>query len=100
MDWEDTKAKQVKSCDYGWKIAVTVFAMLNPRTVRLRSCDYTTFEARIITDVEPKDLVYPEGWYYAKGHFRNKHQSTTGVYSEIAMIYSDGSFHHENYCTL
>ena len=59
-------------------------------------------QALIVTDTEPKDLVYPEGWYYAKGSFRNKHMSSTGIYSEVLMMKSDGSFWGDEakYCTL
>ena len=44
----------------------------------------------VVTDVEPNDLIYPEGQYYAQGAFRNKHLSTTGIYEEAKMLTSNG----------
>ena len=73
----------VKSCDYPAKIALKVFEMLNYGNLEVQGVGQAMY---ILTDVEPKDLKYPEGWYYAKGNFRNKHTSSTGVYSEIIMI--------------
>ena len=96
----EKKAKQVKSCDYHWKIALKVLEMLNPKTVRVDVVGRTSEYAKVITDSEPMDLIYPEGWYYAKSSFRNKHQSTSGFYYEIRMVRSDGSPHQETYCTL
>ena len=64
-------------CDMSKEIAGKVFQMLNGENVRLKETN-SFFGTIIITDVEPMNLIYPEGWYYAKGTFRNKHQSTTG----------------------
>lgn len=90
----------VKSCDYPVAVALQVFEMLNPR-VKAKWDRFSNLKV-IVTDVEPKDLTYPEGWYYAKGCFRNKHTSTTGIYSEIPMEKSDGSSWREDaiYSTL
>lgn len=93
-------AKTVKSCDFNGTIATEVFKMLNPSAVRVRV--HVPFYGRaIVTDVEPKDLVYPEGWYYAKGFFRNKNTSSTGAYDEILMMKSNGIYWGEiaKYCT-
>lgn len=85
-------ARTIKMCDMSKPIAVTVFQMLNCSTVQLEKCpSYGYFKVTIVTDVEPKDLVYPEGWYYAKGCLRNKHTSTTGMYVEIPMVNSNGA---------
>lgn len=94
-------AKVVKMCDMKASIAMKVFQMLNPEKVTLKEhlrCD----GIYIYTDTEPKDLIYPEGWYYAKGAFRNKHQSTTGLYSEVLMFKNNGELWEEyaHYCTL
>ncbi|MBR3280861.1 MAG: hypothetical protein IKI57_03300 [Clostridia bacterium] len=92
-------AKVVKSCDFPVGIALHVFKMLNPSITTepdpfAGSC--------IVTDTEPMDLTYPEGWYFAKGNFRNKHTSTTGMYSEIPMKKADGTYWCElvNYSTM
>ena len=98
---EDSKmAKTVKSSDYPVSIALKVFYMLNHETIQITKD--STLQALIVTDTEPKDLVYPEGWYYAKGSFRNKHMSSNGIYSEVLMMKSDGSFWGDEakYCTL
>ena len=92
-------AEVVKSCNYRGNVAAKVFEMINPG-VRYQKDEYGNFV--IVTDIQPSNLVYPEGWYYAKGTFRNKHQSTTGLYDEILMMTSDGEFWKDkaNYCTL
>ena len=97
----DNKAKVVKMCDMSGAIAVRVFEMLNAGDVQLKK-NNVFFRTVIVTDVEPKKLVYPEGWYYAKGRFRNKHTSSTGVYEEVIMCKSDGTLWGElaTYCTL
>ena len=92
-------AEQVKSCDYPVSIALKVFTMLNEG---IRIVPDSFAGSCIVTDTEPKDLRYPEGWYYAKGNYRNKHTSTTGVYSEVPMRKEDGTYWEDiaNYCTL
>ena len=94
------KTKEVKMCDMSVRIAARVFKMLNPNNVHLKEKDSPRREC-IVTDVEPKNLVYPEGWYYAKGSFRNKHTCTSGMYEELDMVKSDGSSWRADakYCT-
>ncbi len=96
-------AKNVKMCDMPLCIAGKVFAMLNRDKVVFLHKETPTGHHIILTDVEPKDLIYPEGWYYAKGTFRNKHQSTTGMYEEAYMFKMDGADMWKDtakYCTL
>ena len=91
------KATIVKSADLPRDIALTVFEMLNVdregkhhvKVIRPGDDGYCT-RHRIVTDREPADLVYPDGWYYAKGNFRNKHNSSTGFYSEVPMYNEKG----------
>lgn len=92
-------AKTIKMCDMSKEIAAKVFQCLNGDNVQLKKTNVGTI---IVTDVEPMDLVYPEGWYYAKGNFRNKGTSTTGVYEEIYMEKSNGVAWEDiaKYCTL
>ena len=94
-------ARVIKMCDMPVAIAVRVFESLNPEKVKV-NVNPLTDSATITTDTEPKDLVYPEGWYYAKGCFRNKHTSTTGLYSEIEMLTKSNIGWREKatYCTL
>ena len=93
-------ATTVKMCDMSKQIAIRVFQMLNGHNVQLK--EHGPFGTVIVTDIEPENLVYPEGWYYAKGSFRNKHTSTTGIYEEVTMLRSNGSLWGDsaNYCTL
>ncbi|MBR3132704.1 MAG: hypothetical protein IKG42_01260 [Clostridia bacterium] len=91
------KAKTVKMCDMNAFVAAKVFEMLNPGKIQLQRMGAETV---IRTGIEPKNLVYPEGWYYANMNFRNKHQSTTGFYEEIPMIKPNGDIWDEPYCTL
>ena len=78
-------SETVKMCDMPISIAAKVFEMLNPGKVTVMNPDLIRTRYFIVTDVEPKNLIYPEGWYYAKGCFRNKHQSTTNFYEEAVM---------------
>lgn len=91
-------AKTIKMCDLSRDVAAKLFVLLNPGKVK-----YGTLGSDfvIITDVEPKDLVYPEGWYYAKGRYTNKRNSSTGMYSTLDMVTSNGQFWEDyaNYCT-
>lgn len=92
-------AKTIKMCDMSAEIAAKVFQWLNGDNVQLKK---TNVGMIIVTDVEPMNLVYPEGWYYAKGNFRNKGTSTTGAYGEIYMENSEGVYWDDiaKYCTL
>lgn len=93
-------AETVKMCDMSAKIAAVVFQCLNYTKIQLKidRCGNRS----IITDVEPKNLTYPEGWYYAKGCFRNKHMSSTGMYEELPMYKTNGERWRDfaRYCTL
>ena len=88
-----------KMCNMSKAIAARVFKMLNEHDVQLK--EDGSMGTVIITDIEPKDLFYPEGWYYAKGSLRNKHTSTTGLYEEILMLKSNGNWWEDTalYCT-
>ncbi len=94
-------AKTVKMADMPTHIALMVFQELNGDKIE---CDdiYDFYDQVIYTDVEPRDLIYPEGWYYAKGCFRNKHMTSSGIYSEVPMRTSDGRDWRNLaiYCTL
>lgn len=94
-------ARTVKMCDMSKQIATEVFKMLNSGKVRTKE-SHSYWGMVIVTDVEPKDLIYPEGWYYAKGYFRNKHTSSTGRYDEVRMVNSKGESweNYATYCTM
>ena len=79
--------KIVKTCDLSSEVAAKLFEMLNFGKIAYTR---TGTQKLITTDVEPDQLLYPEGWYYGKGAFRNKHESTTGIYEEVEMVTSNG----------
>lgn len=93
-------AKTIKTCDLESNTAAKLFQMLNQKKVKLSVIGIME-ENVIVTDEEPKNLVFPEGWYYAKGTFRNKYTSTSGIYSEIPMVKSNGESWGDiaKYCT-
>ena len=68
-------AKTVKMCDMSGEVAAKVFQMLNYEKVKLEEDYCSDCGVSIITDMQPRDLVYPEGWYYAKGSFRNNEKN-------------------------
>lgn len=86
-------------CDMHANIAARVFGSLNPETVKVRIATDIGKVVSSVTDTEPKELVYPEGWYYAKGYFTNKHHSTTGAYQAVIMYKSNGDIWDAIYCT-
>ena len=102
MRKEEIMAKTVKMCDMSKYIAAKVFQMLNGQENVLIQEPDMFCELAIVTNIEPRDLVYPEGWYYANGFLRNKHTSTTGLYEEIPMIRPNGDdwSDYALYCTL
>ena len=86
------KATTIKSADFPRDIALAVFEMLNidksgTRHVKVIWPEDNEYCARhkIITDREPADLIYPEGWYYAKGNFRNKHNGSIKGTTQILV---------------
>jgi hypothetical protein len=89
-----------KMCDMNKNIAAKVFVLLNNNRISIDNID--NMRMFLITDTEPKDLLYPEGWYYAKGRFTNKHNTSTGLYEEIYMMKSSGESWQQSatYCTL
>lgn len=90
-------AKMLKTRDLYVDMAARIFELYNPGKVKVGRINGWN---GIITDVQPNALVYPEGWYYAKGCFRNKHTNSTGMYSEMGMFKSNGKMWNEPYCTL
>ncbi len=91
-------ARTVKMCDMSGSIAAKVFEILNTGKVTINVADIDSVTA-IITDTEPQELVYPEGWYYANGRLTNKHNSTTGMYDTVLMFHTNGDIWEANYCT-
>lgn len=85
------KTKFIKSCDMPKSIIINLFQMLNPKNVTIIEQQWDGFNPKaIVSKVSPAELVYPEGWYFAKGCLRNKHNSSSGLYEEIP-IYKPGA---------
>ena len=96
----EKKARMRKTSNLDAITAALVLSIYNPDTILIMPISAFTPEIGIFTDTEPMDLVYPEGWYYAKGTFRNKHTSSNGMYSEVMMFHKDGRRWDATYCTL
>ena len=86
----------VKTADLAASLAANLFAALNPMDVEYMR--YHPFNQSslpeiglIVTDTNPDELYYPEGWYFSKGFFRNKHNTTSGLYEEIPVYKRDGT---------
>ena len=94
-------AKTIKMCDLTGDMAAMIFCAINNGNVVLERFEFNS-EVVLYTDIEPSNLIYPEGWYYAKGNFRNKNTSSTGIYDEIPMLKHNGDSWMESatYCTL
>lgn len=85
----------VKMADMDIAIAATVFQMLNREHVEVIISPEGTVKQLSVIDANPEELLFPEGWYLKwvldeqknerRYWFRNKHNSTTGVYQEIRI---------------
>lgn len=81
-------AKTVLTVDLDARIAAKIFAMLNRHCIIYLTNDpfsEGSNQCALISSQDPKDLYYPEGWYYAKGTFRNKGNTSTGTYEEVPI---------------
>ena len=73
---KETTLKVVKSVktlemrDLSLDMAAKVFEILNNGNLEIVTLYGNPY---ILTNVEPKDLVYPSGWYYNYGFFRAFH---------------------------
>ena len=86
---DDIMARTIKSCNFNGKIAATIFCMLNPGQIHfLEKGENLT----LITNVEPSKLIYPEGWYYEDGWFRNRKTTDNECWYDIFMVDSRGNF--------
>lgn len=88
--------RTVMTADLAASLAANLFAALNPMEVefmRFHPFNQSNHPVKgiIITDADPDTLYYPEGWYFAKGYFRNKKNTSSGEYEEIPMLKSDGT---------
>lgn len=78
-------AETIKTCDLDGVTAAMLFILLNPGKLELYKREYYPTHY-LVSSVDPVELRYPEGWYFAKHTFRNKHRSTTGFYAEVPVF--------------
>ena len=62
-----TEIRYAKMCNLPIGVATKVFEMINLGYVKIEMPGFL-----IVTDKEPDTLMYPEGWYYSFGVFRNE----------------------------
>lgn len=77
-----------KMSDAPIRVAVDVFSMFNPGKVN--AINHPILGLVVITNENPKDLVYPEGWQYKDGCFCNQHHIDTGLYEEVLVLKPNG----------
>jgi hypothetical protein len=82
------RKKFLKTADWPVAVALNVFELMNLGNVSVRKDEYGNYV--IIAYKAPNKLRYPNGWYYAKGCFRNKHNTTKGNYHEVIMLLPNG----------
>ena len=78
----------IKTAELPIEVAANLFQMLNPEDIQVEPATYLGL--KLVSKKEPCDLRYPEGWYYAKGTFRNKHNTSNGIYEEALMFKPNG----------
>ena len=72
----------IKTSDFDSKVAMGLFQLLNPEKVKIKCLFAKEF---IVTDEDPENLYYPEGWYYSGGYFTNN------TLVKVFMEKSDGT---------
>ena len=65
------------------EMALIVLAFVNGRKVKIENKDGKKI---VVTDEEPRNLTYPDGWYYVSGFYANE-----GGKERMRMYRSDGT---------
>lgn len=88
MDIKNISIEVVKTCDMDGKAAAAAFIGLNALegTEIALIINPGTYSPIMKTSYDPANMVFPNGWYFAKGSVRNKHHSTTGFYDEVPVM--------------
>ena len=82
------KVNVVPVSDLQGKAAAKAFMGVNPyKGITLKGNGYDMY---LETDDDPSKMIFPKGWYTAKGHLRNKHMSS-GIYTEIPLFNNLGN---------
>lgn len=79
-------SKVIKMCELPIEIAEKVFEAINGGKVRI--VDNKFWGHVLVTNYKPEDLIYPEGWYYENGTFRNNVSCSSGIYQKTIMVSS------------
>lgn len=87
-------ARVVRMNDMNRDTIAKVFVTLNSGRMKYSFASDVNLEIPIpgvvlVTDAEPKDLTYPEGWGYDNGVFCNKYKSDM---TSIFMVKRNGKF--------
>ncbi len=77
-------AKGLNMANYPLRAVLMVFRLLNIGVVRVKRDENGNYA--IFSVCPPTKLRYPKGWYYAKGTIRNKHNTSSGAYSEVILL--------------
>ena len=78
--------------DLQGKAAAKAFMGVNPyKGITLKGNGYDMY---LETDDDPSKMIFPKGWYTAKGYLRNKHMSS-GIYTEIPLFDNLGQIINE-----
>lgn len=83
--------KSVETNNLPMRAAAILLESLNPKWVSVNYRGKTCIVTSITSSVSPERLTFPKGWYVAKGNFRNKHQSTSGIYEEVPILDVNGN---------
>jgi hypothetical protein len=81
--------KYVKSSDMNADAAVAALISLNDGVTY---CGGNAWSRYLKSIKDPANLVFPEGWYFCKHCFRNKHNSSTGLYEEVPVYHLDDEY--------
>lgn len=75
----------VKTCDFSAIAAIAAFVGLNQAEGKTLNVITDCWPRTIETNCDPATMLFPAGWYFAKRTLRNKHHSSTGLYSEVPV---------------
>lgn len=87
---ENVKVEVVKTCDLPKSAAIAAFVALNEDEGKELEVKAVARSYVIQSVQDPAEMLFPGGWYFAKGSLRNKHHSTTGAYAEIEVVDATG----------
>ena len=85
--------KPIQTRNLPTKAAIAAFVGLNEEEGKvITRANSGSYPPILKTESNPMTMLCPDGWYFAKKSLRNKHSSTTGMYSEIKLMDNRGGF--------